>query len=63
LRGENAAGAGPILDYHRLLPRLAQFAGDQARVNVGLAARCKADDDADRARRVITRLIFLLGAG
>jgi hypothetical protein len=47
-----AARAGPVLDDERLAEFVRQFLGDQPRDNVGRIAGWKADNDADRPRRI-----------
>ena len=49
---ERAAGAGSVLDDHRLAPALLQLVGDDARREIGPAARRRRDDDAHRVVRV-----------
>ncbi len=55
LGGEIAAGAGPVLDHERLAEPVRQPLADKARQNVRRAAGAKADDDADRMRRITLR--------
>ncbi len=51
-----AAGAGVVLDDHRLPPFARQPIGDDARHDVGGAAGRKRHHDLDRVRRIILRL-------
>jgi hypothetical protein len=45
---EHAAGAGPVLDDHRLSETLLHLRGDQARHDIHGIARWKGHDDLDR---------------
>jgi hypothetical protein len=47
-----AAGAGAVLDDHRLANLLAQLVGEQPRHDVGGAARGERRNEADRLGRV-----------
>ena len=51
-RRHDAAGAEPVLDHDRLLERLAELVGDEARRNVGRAAGAKSDHQPDRPARI-----------
>ena len=48
LGGDDAAGAGPVVDHELLAEALLQLLGHQARGDVGDAARPVGHDDADR---------------
>ena len=50
------AGAGTVLDDHRLAPFARQPVGDDARHHIGGAAGRERHHDLDRARRVVVRL-------
>jgi len=52
LRGDITAGARPVLDDELLAEPLREPLADQACDDVGAAAGGKADDDADRPRRI-----------
>src|SRR5215472_4566327 len=52
LRGDITAGARPVLDDELLAEPLREPLADQASDDVGAAAGGKADDDADRPRRI-----------
>jgi hypothetical protein len=56
LGADIAAGAGAVLDNHRLPPFARQPIGDDARHDVGGAAGGEGDHDFHRARRKILRL-------
>jgi hypothetical protein len=49
--GDVAAGAGLVLDHHRLAPHLLQAVADQPRGDVSRAARRKRHHDAHRSLR------------
>ena len=49
-RGDDAAGAGAVLDHDRLAPALRQFVAERARHDVDRAAGRIWHQDADRAR-------------
>ena len=48
-----AAGAGPVLDDQRAADRFAQMGCDNARHDVGRAARREGHDDLDRAIGIV----------
>jgi hypothetical protein len=47
-----AAGAAPVLDYHRLIQRLADQIAGYASDNVGIAAGGERHDQMDRPFRI-----------
>ncbi len=53
LGAERAVGARPVLDHDRLAERSAELVRQQPRHEVGRAARCEADHEADRAGGIV----------
>jgi len=51
--GDNSVRAGSVLHHHSRIPDRSQLVGDDAREQIGRAARRKSDQDFDRPVRKV----------